>query len=371
MRTKKYVAVLDIRSAEMTAVVGERGVNNTFIIRSKYTVQYDGYAEGELLGKDSFVSAIGEAVRYTLSSNKGIKTFYVGVPGEFLRLENVDKSISLQGSKRVTQSDIMDLEDMASPPNGKEWRTIRHSCLYYVLSDARKVIDPVGNTSEYLLGRFSFYRCSTAFIGSVLKAFKPFKEIADIKLIPVNYAEAMYLVEPEKRDECAVLIDIGYISSTYSVVCGNGLLYSESFSVGIGHVAYYLSAELDIPFEVAVTFLSSVNLNAKENPASIEECTYEGQVYSFPAVFLRDRIREGLDGICETIEECRQGYNGNNIGFKPLIVTGEGINTVKGAVGYISGRLLNGVEVVYPKVPYFDKPQYASLFSILNMALDD
>ena len=41
---RKSVAVLDVRSSEITAVVGERGVNNTFIIKSKYSCAYDGYA---------------------------------------------------------------------------------------------------------------------------------------------------------------------------------------------------------------------------------------------------------------------------------------------------------------------------------------
>lgn len=35
---KKSVAVLDIRSSEITAAVGERGVNNTFIIKSNTPV---------------------------------------------------------------------------------------------------------------------------------------------------------------------------------------------------------------------------------------------------------------------------------------------------------------------------------------------
>ena len=71
----KYVAVLDIRSSEVTAVVGERGVNNTFIIKSKYTCDYEGYAEGELLDINSFVCAVTEAVKSTLASNSGIKSF--------------------------------------------------------------------------------------------------------------------------------------------------------------------------------------------------------------------------------------------------------------------------------------------------------
>lgn len=366
-----YVAVLDIRSAEMTAVVGERGVNNTFIIKSKYTAEYDGYAEGDLLDIESFVAAIGDVVRSTLSSNRGIKTFYVGVPGEFLRLVNVDKVLSFPSVKRITANDVRLLEEMASPPDEENWCTVRHGCLYYVLSDKRKVIDPVGAASDSLHGKFCFYKCNQSFIACVLQAFKKFKDVADIKLIPVNHAEAMYLVEPEKRDECAVLFDLGYISSTYSVVCGNGLLYSESFSVGIGHVALYLSTDLDIPYEVAMTYLSTVNLNAKERLTGLEECLYEGKTYSFSTVALRDRIREGLDGICETIEECRQNFTGRNIDGKPLLLTGEGVKVIRGAAEHIAGRLVKGVEIVSPKVPYYDKPQFGSLFSLLDMALND
>lgn len=65
---KKSVAVLDIRSSEVTAVVGERGVNNTFIIKSKYTCAYDGYAEGKLIDEDGFLSAVNDVVKSTVSA---------------------------------------------------------------------------------------------------------------------------------------------------------------------------------------------------------------------------------------------------------------------------------------------------------------
>lgn len=364
-----YVAVLDIRSSEMTAVVGERGVNNTFIIKSKYTCAYDGYAEGELLDVPGFVSAVADVVKSTLAGASGIKTFYVGVPGEFLKLVNVDKVISFSSAKKLTQADLRALLAMAAPADDEKWRAIHHSCLYYVLSDKRKLISPVGAVSDSLLGKFCFYKCNNSFVGCLMDAFKRFKGITTVNLIPENHAQAMYLIEPEKRDECAVLFDLGFISSTYSVVCGNGLLYSESFSVGIGHVAAYLMAELDIPYEVALTYLSTVNLNAKEKLSDTEECIYEGTTYEFSTIALRDKIREGLDGICETIEECRQSFTAKNIDGKPLLITGEGVKVVRGTAEHIAGRLVKGVEIIAPKVPYYDKPQFSSLFSLLNEAL--
>lgn len=363
------VAVLDIRSDAVTAIVGERGVNNTFIIKSKYSCAYDGYAEGELLDVANFQSAVADAVKSTLAATGGVKSFYAGVPGEFTKIVNVDKVLSFPAAKKITRSDCELLVDMSRPADDDKWKTVRHSCIYYVLSDKRKVIDPVGAVSDSLHGKTCFYQCNKSFIGCLMGVFKNFTGITSVNIIPSVYAEAMYLIEPEKRDECAVLFDLGYISSTYSVVCGNGLLYSESFSVGIGHVAFYLMTELDVPFKVASTLLSTVNLNAKEQPGAKEECVYEGKTYTFSASAVRGLVREGLDGICETIEECRQNFSGRNIDSKPLLVTGEGIKTVRGTAEHLSGRLVKSVEIVAPKVPYYDKPHFSSALSLLDAAL--
>ena len=44
---KKQVAVFDIGSSKVTAVIGERGINKTFVIKGRYSYEYDGFADGE------------------------------------------------------------------------------------------------------------------------------------------------------------------------------------------------------------------------------------------------------------------------------------------------------------------------------------
>lgn len=368
---KKSVAVLDIRSSDVTAVVGERGVNNTFIIKSKYVCAYEGYAEGELLDVNSFLNAVRDVLKSTVSAFGHIKTFYVGVPGEFIKIVKVDKVISFQSAKKITRSDCDYLAELSTPSDTDKFKTIRHSCLYYVLSDKRKVISPIGAVSDSLQGKYSFYQCKKSFVELLLQAFKKFGVINDIKLLPTVCAEAVYLIEPEKRDEYAVLFDLGYISSSYSVICGNGLAFSESFSVGIGHLAVCLMSELDIPFEVAKEFLSRVNLNAREKLGTKEEVVYDGKNYKFPTVTLRDIIREGLDSICEILEECYHSYTGKNLDNKPIYITGEGVKIIRGATEHFSNRLVKNMIIVAPKVPFYDKPHFSSLLSLLDAALND
>lgn len=371
MRSKS-VAVLDIRSSEVCAVVGERGVNNTFIIKSKYTCSYDGYADGELLDEDSFYSAVEDVVKSTFAAvGERISTFHVGIPGEFIKVINTDKVLSFPAPRKINRGCIASFEESSKPGCGDEYLVIRCSPVYYVLSDKRRVIDPVGCVTDYLRGKLCFYLCKASFGECVINAFAKFKGVTALNLIPSALAEVNYLIAPEQRDKFAVLFDLGYISSTYSVACGNGVVYSESFSVGVGHVAALLMSELDIPFEVASAFMSKVNLNAKERLAKTEEVKYDGKIYRFATSTLRDIIREGLDGICETIEECRQSFTSKDLSGMPLYVTGEGLKTIRGTAEHLSSRLVCAVEVIAPQVPYYDKPQFSSLFSLLATALGE
>lgn len=367
---KGNVAVLDIRSSEVTSAVGARGVNGTFIIKSKFTSEYEGFAEGELIDVENFCSAIKEAVKNTLSSVEGkIKTFYVGIPGEFFKVINTDNTVSFSSSKTINRSDISSLVSLSCPQNLNGYSVFSYGTQYYVLSDKRRTVNPIGSASDSLRGKLCFYLCKNSFVQCVEKAFEGFKKIK-IEFVPSCHAQAMYLLSPEKRDEYAVLFDFGFISSTYSIVCGNGIAYSESFSVGMGHLAVYLMSELDVPYEVALELIKQVNLNCLDRANQIVDYRYGNNLYSFSASLLREKMRECLDGVCEIIEECRHNYAGVNVSGKLVYITGECVNTLRGAVQHISDRLGKNVEVIAPALPYYDKPQFSSLFSLLNFAIN-
>ena len=61
---KKQVAIIDVGSSEIRAVVAERGVNNTFIIKGKSTFSYEGYADSTFFDVNDFKSAIISAGQY-------------------------------------------------------------------------------------------------------------------------------------------------------------------------------------------------------------------------------------------------------------------------------------------------------------------
>lgn len=366
----KSVTVLDIRSSEVCAAIAEKGVNNTFIIKSKYSKPYEGFAEGELLDIDDFISAVREALGNMISSaDCAVKCVYVSVPCEFMQAVQTDKVISFQSSQRISPRHIQSLVNASKPSVGEDEAIIKCGALYYVLSDKRRLVNPLGMVSDSLRARLCFFKCKTAFTDTVTRALKEFETVKDIRFIPQNYAEGLYLFAPEERDGYSVLFDFGAISSSFSVVCGNGVAFGEAFSIGTSHIAVLLMEALDIPYQVAYELIKKVNLNAKDTYSGVSEYMVDGKVYSFSANELRSLIREGLDGICEMLETCLQAFTPKDLTGAQINITGEGVGVIRGTIEHFSSRLVTPVEVVAPALPYYDKPQFSSLFSLLNAAL--
>ena len=197
--------------------------------------------------------------------------------------------------------------------------------------------------------------------------------IRKVEFLPVSLAEALYLIPSEVRDEYAVLLDIGKLSMTFSVVCGNGIVYQNACSLGGGHVTAQLYTDGDpaqLPLDVAEAMIGKINLSAKDTPGAVIEYVDKMQSYSLPIQFLKEKVRAGLDLLCERISGFLENYGDKSIDYKPILLTGGGITGIRGAREHLSNRLNKVVEIIAPKLPYYNKAAQSSLLSLLNMALE-
>ena len=65
------VAVLDIRSYEISFLIGAKGVNGTFVFRGSRSEKYEGYSASGFLDEDSFRRAVISAVTSVRSNYEG------------------------------------------------------------------------------------------------------------------------------------------------------------------------------------------------------------------------------------------------------------------------------------------------------------
>ncbi|HJB93469.1 MAG TPA: hypothetical protein H9708_05935 [Candidatus Borkfalkia stercoripullorum] len=366
--SRKSVAVLCVGSSEITALTGARGVNNTFVFKGIHTEKYDGYADAQFFDPSGLKSAVFSALEHMeISCGAKTKKIYVGVPGEFVTVVTKRHLISFQRKRRIVPSDIDVLYRNGFEEN-RHGEFIRRGSIYFVTSDKRRIIDPVGMVSDSLEGYLSYFYADPRFT-ELFRNIMAEYGIHKVEFLPVSLAEALYLIPSEVRDEYAILLDIGYMSMTFGIVCGNGVVFQRSASVGGGHVAAHMIEDIDIPFEAAEAILKKVNLSSTDVEGSVIEYSDKEETYSVPAAKVKEKVKEGLDIICEAVNSCLEQSGGRYTEYKPVLLTGEGVTSIRGAREHISGRLNKVVEILAPRLPYYNKPAQSSLLSILDMAL--
>ena len=366
--SRKSVTVLCVESSEITALTGERGVNNTFVFQGMQTEKYDGFADGQFFDPAKLKEAVFAALDgMELSCGGGTKEVFVGVPGEFVKVVNRRHLISFQRKRRVTSADI-DLLYQKGSADGQSGEFICRGSVFFVTSDKRRSIDPVGMISDSMEGYLSYFFADVRFCELFRNILSEYG-IRKVNFLPLSLAEALYLIPSEVRDEYAILLDVGYISMTFSVVCGNGIVFQNAYSVGGGHVAAHIMDDCGISFEAAEAMLRKVNLSSRDDAESKLEYSGKSENYTLSLGEVKEKVKEGLDIGCEAVNHSLELCDDRNLEYKPILLTGGGITGIRGAREHISGRLNKVVEIVTPKLPYYNKAAQSSLLSLLDMAL--
>lgn len=365
---KKSVAVLDIRSSEIAVFVGERGVNNTFIFKASKTESYGGYQDGAFYDTEE----LGRAVRRALGAVEQIcgekfRTLYVGVPGEFTMVIPKEQVVGFPKRIKIGAKEINALLD-SGKEKVKGYRFIRVASMIYTTADNRRVADPTGLYSTGLSGVLSYFYC-TDYFASTLESIFARSKIA-LRFLPTQLATACYLIPPETRDEYALFLDVGFLSSTVCLLLGGGILAQRTYWVGQGQIAVRLMQKFRLPYEGAVQLLTRSNLYLKKEAKS-REFIFRGVSYEIPTDAFIEEVKAGLDELCEEVSGFLEECSGKELDCKPLFVTGEGLMGIRGALEHMTRRLSCVCEELSPDLPYFNKPSMSSRIALTDMAYED
>lgn len=364
---KKQVAVLDIGSSKITAVNAERGINKTFILKSNASFEYDGFAEGAFLSEESFKNALLSAVETLKKSYHGeISTLFVGVPAVFTSVIVKNSQISFKKTKKIVEQDLEALYDGAFVVTPSNYTLINRSPIIYEIDDSRRLVRCVGEESKTLKGTLSFVFCKNYFIETVQSVLSSVG-INNIEFLSTTLAEAMYLIDDETRDRIAVVLDVGYITSSFSVIRGDGLIYEKAFDYGGGYITAAITQKFGISFEDAEAIKKKVNLGRRTDN-HVDVITVEENVY-VSVSDLKTIVKYTLDDLCEKLTEITDNLYFEIPEYVPLMITGGGISYIRGGKEHLSNRLGCMVEILKPAVPMLDKPELASTLSLLDLAL--
>ncbi len=367
------VAILDIRSGEITFALGTKGVNGTFVFKDSHTEGYEGFLTEGFLDEGSFRRAVVKSINAVRQNYGGkLDGIYVGVPATFLAVATKGHTISFPAKRKITAQDVDALYESGLSELMHGGRCIHRSAMYFSLGDNRKYFTEsslYGATSTLLKGALSYYFVGEAFFNGLTSILQA-EGFTEIKMYPSTLAQSSYLLTEQEREGYAFLLDVGFLTTSVSVVYGNGIVHEESFNCGVGTIHVALMQELGIDYTTAEEILKDANISgghvSKEVVWSAENSNRQ-----FSVQHINDIIKCNLDGMCERIDVFFSRYYKDKTGgltASPISVTGEGVSGIKGLAEHISRRLNRLTETVYPDLPYFDKPAFSSRISLLSVA---
>ena len=368
---KESTAILDIGSSTVVALVGEHGVNGTFKICGKGDISYAGFQNSEFLEPESLKLVIGTAISNAeITSDSKITEIYVGVPGEFCSCVTKSVNLKFPKVKKITQFDVDNIYKTGNTfETDPEFTVINKSVIYYEVDNMKRVIDPVSLKAKSVTGNISYILAQREFIKIIKKICSDLR--IEIKgFISANLAECLYLFEPSVRDKYALLVDVGYITTSVALCRGNALLYLSSFSLGGGYITSDLSECLHISFGEAERLKHKVVLGWNASQSDTYEIEGDEIIQTYSAKATNEIVSDRIEMICEYIQKCLDNCAYDLPDFLQINVTGGGFNFIRGVKSVLSKKLKRNIAIIAPNLPNVNRPDYSSEVGLLNMVLN-
>lgn len=364
---KAEVAVLDFGSSKITIFVGSASVNGIVKIVASGSCDYAGFINGAFIEPEKLSSAIVYAKNQAEHAlGKKINRLYVGVPTEFCinRIEKI--SMNLNSRTKIKQK-ILDKLFLNVPISYDNFRIINKTPIYYLLDDNNKVFNPIGCYSSLISVLSSFVLIEEkffAFLDKVMCSVGVFS----YELISAALCESLYLIEPQNRQNGAILVDCGFITTSVNAILGEGITDLKSFSLGGGHITGDLMEVLEIPYEGAEQLKRKAILTLAATEEDFYETIVDNNILKFKAGMVNEIILARIDEIVLAIQKCLDMFENKLSDDVIIYLTGGGLNFFKGVGQYLQNNLNRAVKLVAPFPLQYNKPTLSSVFGLMDAA---
>ena len=189
------------------------------------------------------------------------------------------------------------------------------------------------------------------------------------ELISAALCESLYLIEPENRQNGAIFIDCGFITTSVNAIYGEGVTDLKSFSIGGGHITGDLMEVLEIPFESAEQLKRKAILTLAATDEDYYETLIENSIVKFKARLVNEIILARIDEIVLAIEKCLDMFDNKLSDDVVIYLSGGGLNYFKGVAQYLENNLNRVVKLVAPQPLQYNKPTLSSVLGIMHTAI--
>lgn len=364
------VAILDIGSSKITAVVGRRGANGSIIVSGIGECEYAGFSDGEWYAPGELSYAVGRAISIAETNSRiKIKDIFVGVPGDFTTCVCKELNANFSKKHRINEADVDALHSQGDTFGSDEVYTLINSQpLYYTLDDEVRLLEPIGRVSTRLGGCISYILAEKTFIETISSILEE-RGITEYDFVSALLAQALFLFDDAQRDRYSILIDIGHITSSVAIIRGDGILHQSSFALGGGYITGDLAMYLEIGYTEAEALRDKVNLALTPTEDETYEIVGRDGPMTFNATYVNEIVKNSIAKIAYNImlalDACQYDFP-SDLDYS---LTGGGLSYLVGGREYLSECLDKKIVIAGARLPQMRHPEKSSYFGLLDMVL--
>ncbi len=367
---RKNIAVLDVGSSTLSVMIGSLGFGGNVNVKGFAETNYAGFLDGEFLEPEKLESTIASVIALAQeNANCKITHLYVGVPAEFGAVVVKQAEIDFFAEHKVTDADITELFEKADVfKDHQKYSVINRAPIYFVADDGERTLKVKGKITEKLSGLISFNLCDKGFLEDIMPALSEF-EFEHVEFLSEQLCESLYLISPDKRDNLAVLVDCGFLTTSVSIVMGDGILSSHHFALGAGHIVSDISTVFEVPLEQAEELRRGISFEEDPEGQVFEVEIEDGETKEIPVSKVFEIVDFRVNQITKMIQKCLDASDIALPEFTPMFLTGGGISYIEGIADKLSDKFGCEITIASPKDPTLNKPYLSSIVSLLDLAL--
>lgn len=366
---KKLGAVLDFGSSKLTLLVGEKTINNNFNILASSDLEYAGFMDGEFLEPNQLKADIAKVLKdINTLLGREVTRLFVGVPAEFCAVTSRGIEKNFFKFTKIKQDDVDELFiSMDKNLENETHSIINVSPLCYELDGKNKTNNPVGAYAKHIKAYACVVLAENRFLNMVSGILKDL-DVQDIEFVCSALAVATTLIPMDERSNGALVLDVGYLTTSVSYAVGEGLFELSTIPMGGGQITAEISEKMQLPFGVAEQVKQQLIITLKPTSLDYYEIVRDGKLDKVSTAKANSIAVAKLDELVEAVKEKLTqmvGYDDNST----LYLTGGGIAYLKGVCFYLENMLGRKVEIIKPKQVKFACPDLSSVVSLLDTAL--
>ena len=202
-------------------------------------------------------------------------------------------------------------------------------------------------------------------VGRILKDLK----IREIEYVSSILAEGQYLLDGEIRDQGALLVDCGYLTTTITYFNGEGIVELKNFPMGGAHITAGLCENLNLPYSVAEQVKQKLLISVKATGIDSYDVYRSNRIEKVSSQKANELALEVIDSIVNGVLEEINRFEEIPSEHECVYLTGGGISYLKGIEYYMSSVLQRKVQVIAPRPLKLRKPDLSSIIGLLDAAL--